>query len=140
MGFMKNFFNQTGRPSGLLGKFMLSTMNSGHAKLADWGFIHLPDILYSVRTHPDNLSTVKAKESNKAYCKVVRKHFKYLYDRLDTKEDKDALVNELMNRSVTIGMKWSAIRRIGTRRGGYWLRVLAGRVTSLFRRKNPPAG
>ena len=40
MGFMKNFFNQTGRPSGLLGKFMLSTMNSGHAKLADWGRGH----------------------------------------------------------------------------------------------------
>lgn len=44
MGFMKNFFNQTGRPSGLLGKFMLSTMNSGHAKLADWGRGHLSEI------------------------------------------------------------------------------------------------
>ncbi len=44
MGFMKNFFNQTGRPSGLLGKFMLSTMNSGHAKLADWGMGHLSEI------------------------------------------------------------------------------------------------
>lgn len=44
MGFMKNFFNQTGKPSGLLGKFMLSTMNSGHAKLADWGRGHLSEI------------------------------------------------------------------------------------------------
>jgi trans-aconitate methyltransferase len=44
MGFMKNFFNQTGRPSGLLGKFMLSTMNSGHAKPADWGRGHLSEI------------------------------------------------------------------------------------------------
>lgn len=40
MGFMKNFFSQTRKPEGLLGKFMLSTMNSGHAKLADWGMGH----------------------------------------------------------------------------------------------------
>ena len=37
MVFMKNFFSQTRKPEGLLGKFMLGTMNSGHAKLADWG-------------------------------------------------------------------------------------------------------
>lgn len=42
MGLMKNFFNQTRKPEGTLGKMMLSGMNSGHAKLADWGFEHLP--------------------------------------------------------------------------------------------------
>ena len=42
MGLMKNFFSQTRKPEGTLGKMMLSGMNSGHAKLADWGFEHLP--------------------------------------------------------------------------------------------------
>jgi len=37
MGLLVNFFNQTRKPEGVLGKIMLSTMNSGHAKLADWG-------------------------------------------------------------------------------------------------------
>ena len=44
MVFMKNFFSQTRKPEGLLGKFMLGTMNSGHAKLADWGMGHLSEI------------------------------------------------------------------------------------------------
>ena len=44
MGLMKNFFSQTRKPEGTLGKMMLSGMNSGHAKLADWGFEHLPSI------------------------------------------------------------------------------------------------
>ena len=44
MGILKNFFSQTRKPEGFLGKMMLSTMNSGHAKLADWGFTHLPSI------------------------------------------------------------------------------------------------
>ena len=42
MALLKNFFNQTRKPEGFLGKLMLSGMNSGHAKLADWGFAHLP--------------------------------------------------------------------------------------------------
>jgi len=45
MGLFKNFVNQTRKPDGFLGKLMLSSMNSGHAKLADWGFSHLPDIV-----------------------------------------------------------------------------------------------
>ena len=45
MGFIKDFFGQTRKPEGLLGRFMLSTMNSGHAKLADWGMEHLSEIL-----------------------------------------------------------------------------------------------
>ncbi len=44
MGIMKKFLNQTRKPEGTLGKLMLSSMNSGHAKLADWGFSHLPEL------------------------------------------------------------------------------------------------
>ena len=44
MGLMKRFFSQTRKPEGLLGKMMLSGMNPGHAKLADWGFTHLPKL------------------------------------------------------------------------------------------------
>ncbi len=42
MGLFKAFISQTRKPEGFLGKMMLSGMNSGHAKLADWGFTHLP--------------------------------------------------------------------------------------------------
>ena len=44
MGLFKNFVSQTRRPEGFLGKIMLNGMNSGHAKLADWGFTYLPDM------------------------------------------------------------------------------------------------
>ena len=44
MSILKKFFNQTRKPEGVLGKLMLRGMNSGHAKLADWGFAHLPSI------------------------------------------------------------------------------------------------
>ncbi len=44
MGIMKKIFNQTRKPEGTLGKLMLSSMNSGHAKMADWGFSHLPEL------------------------------------------------------------------------------------------------
>ena len=44
MGLFKKYVSQTRKPEGLLGKMMLSGMNSGHAKMADWGFTHLPDI------------------------------------------------------------------------------------------------
>ena len=44
MGLFKNYVNQTRKPEGFLGKMMLGGMNSGHAKLADWGFTHLPAI------------------------------------------------------------------------------------------------
>ena len=42
MGMFRNFVNQTRKPEGFLGKMMLSSMNSGHARMADWGFSHLP--------------------------------------------------------------------------------------------------
>lgn len=44
MGLYKNFVNQTRKPEGFLGKMMVSGMNSGHAKLADWGMTHLQGI------------------------------------------------------------------------------------------------
>ena len=44
MGLFKKFVSQTRKPDGFLGKMMLSSMNSGHAKLADWGFSHLANI------------------------------------------------------------------------------------------------
>ena len=44
MSLANNFFSQTRKPEGFLGKMMLGTMNSGHAKLADWGFDHLPEM------------------------------------------------------------------------------------------------
>lgn len=43
MGLLKKFFNQTRKPEGALGRMMLSGMNSGHAKLADWGMELLPE-------------------------------------------------------------------------------------------------
>ena len=45
MGLFKRYVNQTRKPEGFLGKVMLNGMNSGHAKMADWGFSHLPDIV-----------------------------------------------------------------------------------------------
>lgn len=47
MALLRKFFNQTRKPEGFLGKLMLSGMNSGHAKLADWGLSHLPALSVS---------------------------------------------------------------------------------------------
>ncbi len=41
MGLFKDYVSQTRKPEGKLGKMMLSGMNSGHAKMADWGLSHL---------------------------------------------------------------------------------------------------
>lgn len=41
MGLFKDYVNQTRKPEGRLGAVMISGMNSGHAKLADWGMSHL---------------------------------------------------------------------------------------------------
>ena len=43
VGLFKDYVSQTRKPEGFLGKLMLSGMNSGHAKMADWGFSHLPE-------------------------------------------------------------------------------------------------
>ena len=42
MGLFQKFVSQTRKPEGFLGKMMLKGMNSGHAKLADWGMSYLP--------------------------------------------------------------------------------------------------
>lgn len=44
MGVIRDYFNQTRKPEGTLGKIMIGGMNVGHAKVSDWGFSHLPDI------------------------------------------------------------------------------------------------
>lgn len=44
MGLFKDYVSQTRKPEGVLGKMMLSGMNSGHAKMADWGLSHLPEL------------------------------------------------------------------------------------------------
>ncbi len=44
MGLFKNYVSQTRKPEGVLGKMMLNGMNSGHAKMADWGILHLKGI------------------------------------------------------------------------------------------------
>ena len=44
MGFFKNYVSQTRKPEGFLGKMMIKGMNSGHAKMADWGLGHLKTI------------------------------------------------------------------------------------------------
>ncbi|MCR4585507.1 MAG: class I SAM-dependent methyltransferase, partial [Lachnospiraceae bacterium] len=44
MGLFKDYVSQTRKPEGTLGKMMLSGMNSGHAKMADWGLSHLKTI------------------------------------------------------------------------------------------------
>ena len=44
MGLFKDYVSQTRKPEGILGKLLLGGMNAGHAKLADWGFTHLPQL------------------------------------------------------------------------------------------------
>ena len=47
MGLYRKFVNQTRKPEGTLGKMMVNGMNSGHAKMADWGMSHLLEIVPS---------------------------------------------------------------------------------------------
>ena len=41
MGLYKKFVSQTRKPEGVMGKMMLKGMNSGHARMGDWGMDHL---------------------------------------------------------------------------------------------------
>lgn len=41
MGILKKIFGNTSKLQGLLGKIMVSSMNSGHAGVADWGMSFL---------------------------------------------------------------------------------------------------
>ena len=49
MGLFKDYVSQTRKPEGFLGKMMLRGMNSGHAKMEDWGLDHLQ------RVNPENI-------------------------------------------------------------------------------------
>ena len=40
MGLFTKFVSMTRKPEGFLGKMLVSGMNGGHAKLADWGMSH----------------------------------------------------------------------------------------------------
>ena len=44
MGLFKDYVSQTRKPEGFLGKMMLKGMNTGHAKMADWGLSHLYNV------------------------------------------------------------------------------------------------
>ncbi len=90
MGLFAKFVAQTRKPEGFLGKLMVGGMNSGHAKLADWGMEHLDGIAAAriaelgcgggrnagelLKRYPDatlaaldysELSVAKTKETNK---------------------------------------------------------------------------
>ena len=47
MGLFKDYVNMTRKPEGFLGSMMIKGMNSGHAKMADWGISHLKGSLPS---------------------------------------------------------------------------------------------
>ncbi len=44
MGLFRKYVNQTRKPEGFLGKLMIIGMNSGHARMADWGMGYLEGI------------------------------------------------------------------------------------------------
>ncbi len=50
MGLMKSYFGNTRKPSGILGKMMLSGMNREHAAVSDWGLTHIDDL------HPQTIA------------------------------------------------------------------------------------
>lgn len=43
MSFIKKFLANTRKPQGFLGKIMVTGMNKGHAKCADWGMEYIKD-------------------------------------------------------------------------------------------------
>lgn len=44
MEILKQFFNNTRKPNGWMGKIMVNSMNEGHVAVSDWGLSHLPAI------------------------------------------------------------------------------------------------
>ena len=63
MGLFKNYVSQTRKPEGTLGKMMIKGMNSGHAKMADWGLAHLkktqPERIAELVQHSCHLSSIQ---------------------------------------------------------------------------------
>ncbi len=97
MGLFKKFVSQTRKPEGFLGKMMVNGMNSGHAKMADWGLSHIASVVPKeiaelgcgggrnagelLRRYPDanvtavdysEVSVAKATEYNKAMIEAGR--------------------------------------------------------------------
>ena len=44
MGLLNDYFNNTRKPIGFMGKMMVTGMNAGHTKMAHWGISTLPAI------------------------------------------------------------------------------------------------
>lgn len=44
MGIFKQFFNNTRKPNGWMGKMMVNGMNQGHAAVSDWGLSHFSTV------------------------------------------------------------------------------------------------
>lgn len=58
MGLLSSYFNNTRKPTGLLGKLMLGGMNAEHAAVSDWGLSQLgadPDHPSTGEPHSDGL-------------------------------------------------------------------------------------
>lgn len=49
MGIVKELFNSTRKPEGLLGELMVKSMNKGHAAVSDWGMEHI------TKLHPSKI-------------------------------------------------------------------------------------
>lgn len=77
MGLFRKIVNQTRKPEGLLGKMMVNGMNSGHAKMADWGMSHLRAIVPDVIIDGMKCHTAKEIETalnNAGFSKVKTDH------------------------------------------------------------------
>lgn len=44
MGIKEKYYNNTRKPVGFMGKYMVNNMNTGHAEVSDWGMYHLKDL------------------------------------------------------------------------------------------------
>ncbi len=80
MGLFKNYVSQTRKPEGILGKMMLQGMNSGHAKMADWGMSHLrnlePESIVDLSARGVALHTlIKNKDSESQMYSGIRDPF-----------------------------------------------------------------
>ena len=100
MGLYKNFVSQTRKPEGTLGKMMLNGMNSGHAKMADWGFSHLPDITPAEVT---DLGCGGGRNAGELLRKYPKAHVTAVdYSALSVEKARDYNKNEIVAASAAI--------------------------------------
>ena len=52
------FFENTRKPQGFGGKLMTKMMNSGHAKLSQWGFSNISQVLENTKFIAGELSLI----------------------------------------------------------------------------------